>query len=325
MGEVAIVKTLVKAGAKVKAPSADGSTPMHEACKLPKGLQVVKYLIQRGCDVNVLSKTDRSPLQIAFKKRCRDTVEELCEKGADVTGIAKEASARGHGWTALHLAAEIGSIKLCQAVVKKGASFFDAEAKAMGGLTPADVARKSIYANDKVVKFLEEQIRLKKLAGGEAGGRQRRGGKESADDSRGARGSTGARGTATATSTRGGTRSGAANNAGSKAGSRSQSQAGSKAPSQAGSKAPSRDGSRAGSRQASARGSSSVEEGGSPGASRDASRWVGGLWSVFWMNRPVSILDESAWDLRGVASSLKRMHAQGVAQDVGENPSFICL
>jgi hypothetical protein len=33
-------------------------------------------------------------------------------------------------------------------------------------MTPADVARKSVYANEKVVKFLDEQIRLKKLAAG---------------------------------------------------------------------------------------------------------------------------------------------------------------
>ena len=58
-------------------------------------------------------------VQVAFKKRCKDIVEELCEKGADVGQIAKEAAVRGHGWTALHLAAEIGSLKLCQGVVKK--------------------------------------------------------------------------------------------------------------------------------------------------------------------------------------------------------------
>ena len=34
-------------------------------------------------------------------------------------------------------------------------------------MTPADVARKSVYANEKVVKFLDEQIRLKKLAAGD--------------------------------------------------------------------------------------------------------------------------------------------------------------
>ncbi len=63
------------------------------------------------------------------------------------------------GWTALHLAAEIGSLKLCQAVVKKGASFFDVEARTIDGETPVDVAKKSVYSNEKVVKFLEEQVK----------------------------------------------------------------------------------------------------------------------------------------------------------------------
>lgn len=61
-----------------------------------------------------------------------------------------QAAARGNGWTALHLAAEIGSLKLSQAIVKKGANFFDAEARNVSGDTAADIARKSVYSSDKV-------------------------------------------------------------------------------------------------------------------------------------------------------------------------------
>lgn len=93
IGVVHSVQALVKAGAKVKAPTADGTTPLHEACKQPKCLQVAKYLMQRGCDVNAVTKNDRTPLQIAFKKRCVVIIEELCEKGADVGAIAKEVCA----------------------------------------------------------------------------------------------------------------------------------------------------------------------------------------------------------------------------------------
>jgi ankyrin repeat protein len=165
-GDVNLSKALVKAGARVKASCHEGTTALHEACA-HGSLALVKYLLQRGADHNALTKSGRSPLQNALKRKAVPLVDELVEKGADVGCLAAEAAARGYGWTAMHLGAELGSLKLLQAIVKKGPSFYDAEAKNEAGQTPSDVARASAFVTgDKVVKFLDEQIKLKKLAAG---------------------------------------------------------------------------------------------------------------------------------------------------------------
>jgi hypothetical protein len=49
-----------------------------------------------------------------MKRKAILLVDELVEKGADVGCLAQDATARGHGWTAMHLGAELGSLKLLQ-------------------------------------------------------------------------------------------------------------------------------------------------------------------------------------------------------------------
>ena len=77
-------------------------------------LPLVKYLIQRGADHNAVTKAARTSLQNALKRKAVPLVDELVEKGAEVGCLAMDATARGNGWTPMHLAAEIGSLKLLQ-------------------------------------------------------------------------------------------------------------------------------------------------------------------------------------------------------------------
>ena len=173
-----------------------GTTPLHEACS-HGSIALVKYLFQRGADHNAVTKAGRSALQNAVKRKAVPLVDELVEKGADVGCLASDATARGHGWTAMHLGAELGSLKLLNAIVKKGTSFYDAEAKNVAGQTPSDVARaSSLVTGDKVIKFLDEQIKLKKLAAGgnvdKRGERAKRGSDKNVDSSS-RRGTSGAR------------------------------------------------------------------------------------------------------------------------------------
>mmetsp|Transcript_32360 Transcript_32360/g.50405 ORF Transcript_32360/g.50405 Transcript_32360/m.50405 type:complete len:334 (-) Transcript_32360:1069-2070(-) len=165
-GDLNTVKALVKAGAKVRVVSKDGATPLHEACKHSISLQMVKYLIQRGADVNTATNNGWTALMLSLKRKSQQAIEELVDKGADVTCLSQMAAVRGNGWTVLHLGAEVGSLKLCQAIVKKGAGFYDAEARTANGDRPVDVAKTSVYGSEKVVKFLEEQVKIKKMVGG---------------------------------------------------------------------------------------------------------------------------------------------------------------
>ena len=138
--------------------SCAGTTPLHEACS-HGSIALVRYLFQRGAETGAVTKAGRSTLQNAVKRKAVPIVDELVEKGADVGCLANDASARGNGWTAMHLAAELGSLKLLTAIVKKGPHFYDAEAKNAAGQTPSDVARASAFVTgDKVIKFLDEQV-----------------------------------------------------------------------------------------------------------------------------------------------------------------------
>ena len=195
-GDVNLTKALVKAGARVKGTTVDGTTALHDACS-HGSLALVKYLLQRGAEHNALTKSGRSSLQNAMKRKAVPLVDELVEKGADVGCLAHDATARGFGWTPMHLGAELGSLKLLQAIVKKGPHFYDAEAKNAAGQTPSDVARASVFVTgDKVIKFLDEQIKLKKLAAGgnvdKRAERSKRGSDKSITDSTSRRGVSGA-------------------------------------------------------------------------------------------------------------------------------------
>ena len=150
-GDVNLAKALVKAGARVKAATNDGTTALHDASS-HGSVALAKYLLQRGADHNALTKAGRSALQNAVKRKNVALVDELIEKGSDVTCLTQDATQRGHGWSVMHLGAEIGSLKLLQAIVKKGAQFYDPEAKNAAGQTPSDVARASaLTSSDKVM------------------------------------------------------------------------------------------------------------------------------------------------------------------------------
>lgn len=97
----------------------------------PTDIEVLKYLIDRGADVNTLNDDGATPL---FLVHNREQVLLLVEAGANVN-----ASASGlNGATALHLAAFLGKVEQATALIEFGASL---KATDTSGLTPHDYAR----------------------------------------------------------------------------------------------------------------------------------------------------------------------------------------
>ncbi|KAH7242547.1 ankyrin repeat-containing domain protein [Fusarium tricinctum] len=87
------VKALIKAGANFKAIDEDGNSVLHQVTSQCKDLEVVKLLVERGCDPNAKNDLGETALICAVNKptrRCTDSdeatlriVEYLLDHGAD--------------------------------------------------------------------------------------------------------------------------------------------------------------------------------------------------------------------------------------------------
>lgn len=112
----------------------DGSTPLLMAV-YGGHLEVVKYLVSRGADINAFDTTYRyTPLHAAAYVDNTDIAEYLVSKGADVD--VKTAA----GETPLYLAANSGNVDLVKTLISYGA---DVGAKSSDGKTPLAVAEEA--------------------------------------------------------------------------------------------------------------------------------------------------------------------------------------
>ena len=95
-----VVKVLIEAGADLKAKAKDNQRPLHYAAKYNKNPDIVKVLINAGADPNARAKNDWTPLHLAagFNKN-PSVVEFLLKAGADLKTKDKDK------WTLLHWAA----------------------------------------------------------------------------------------------------------------------------------------------------------------------------------------------------------------------------
>ncbi len=87
-----IVRTLIAAGADVRARNRLGDEPLHSSSVGQPGApkwnpaaqsETIACLIQAGADPNTLNKTGVAPLHRAVRTRCAAAVQTLIEHGAD--------------------------------------------------------------------------------------------------------------------------------------------------------------------------------------------------------------------------------------------------
>ncbi|HEY4213951.1 MAG TPA: ankyrin repeat domain-containing protein [Steroidobacteraceae bacterium] len=151
-----IVHMLVERGANpnqqmfFRAPRAPGSvssgsrgtTPFHRACA-SGDVELVKYLLAHGADINLNQADDESPMMFAAGARRSesdviDVLRVLHAAGANVNVVAKRfVLQRLRGGTALHVATKRGLKKVMAELVAEGA---DVNLKDPDGLTALDYA-----------------------------------------------------------------------------------------------------------------------------------------------------------------------------------------
>ena len=116
-------------GANVDAIDKRGTPPLVWAC-LAGGFEIVKALLEKGADVNIVD--DFTPLHYASRMGSLPIVEALLDKGANVNATEKR-----YGRTPLHLASLEGHIEVVNALLGRGANVQATDGE---GMTPADLA-----------------------------------------------------------------------------------------------------------------------------------------------------------------------------------------
>ena len=143
---VEILKFLVDQGADVNAKSEDGRTPLHIAASYNPNVEILKYLVSQGADVNAKGGYDNTPLHYAAWMNFNvEVLKYLVSLAADVN--AKD----NYGMTPLHWAVSGNSnVEVLKCLVSLGA---DVNAKDNNDMTP--LFRAAEYnSNVEVLKCL---------------------------------------------------------------------------------------------------------------------------------------------------------------------------
>ena len=114
-GYLDIVKWLIKKGANVNAKNRKEHTALHLAVHNAHK-EVIRYLIQQGADINATEHEGDTPLAWAAYKRQIEVVKQLIELGANIH------SQNNFGNTPLHWAAEKGYTDIVKLLIDYGAN-----------------------------------------------------------------------------------------------------------------------------------------------------------------------------------------------------------
>ena len=141
-GNLEIVRYLVKNGADVNFIDACDGTALMEASE-SGNLEIVKYLVENGANIHFKNYRGETALMNASAKGNLEVVKYLIEKGADVNVISK-------GYTALIVASDYSHLEVVKHLVEKGADVNII----VNGYTA--LIRASIRGNLEIVKILVE-------------------------------------------------------------------------------------------------------------------------------------------------------------------------
>ena len=149
------VKQSIYEDTDISAKNRHNMTALHIAAKRGH-FQVLQGLIDLNADLCALNKNGQSPLDLANDEKCKEVLKNAGADGWTPLMVAVEKSqtailreiltektsdimaATRSGWTALHIAADTGSVETVRILVEAGA---DVNVTNMEGQTPLDLTR----------------------------------------------------------------------------------------------------------------------------------------------------------------------------------------
>mmetsp|Transcript_15393 Transcript_15393/g.38921 ORF Transcript_15393/g.38921 Transcript_15393/m.38921 type:complete len:210 (-) Transcript_15393:421-1050(-) len=84
---VNMVKALEKEGYSFDVKDGVGATPLHYAAMSEGCSDIIRYLVEKGCDIEALSKYQASPLYYAVDEQDVDLISTLIDLGADPASL----------------------------------------------------------------------------------------------------------------------------------------------------------------------------------------------------------------------------------------------
>lgn len=111
MGDIAVVRMLIAAGASLNARNADGNNALWLAC-VGKHLEVIEVLVDAGIDMNNRNDNGATPLMYAASSGKADVIEILLAKGADTAPETLD------GFSALDLASTVECLRLLRTATR---------------------------------------------------------------------------------------------------------------------------------------------------------------------------------------------------------------
>lgn len=146
-----IVKYLVDKGVDLEFKNYNKETPLHIACEVSTP-EIIKYLIDKGVDLETKNYNEWKPIHLACRHQNYDVVKLLIDKGVDLESVNE------YGYKPIHYACIKSDLKIIKLLVNKGINL---NAQTNDGTTPFEiVCKKSDY---KIIKYFRNKLHNKKI------------------------------------------------------------------------------------------------------------------------------------------------------------------
>ncbi|KAK7490063.1 hypothetical protein BaRGS_00018763 [Batillaria attramentaria] len=132
-------------GANFEISNFEGKKPLHEAAQYGQ-FECVRFLLEKGLQVDCLKRADWTPLMLACTKPQKDIIVELLSHGANPALLNKD------GWNSFHIAAREGHVEILQELLSCNAELWNTSSN--NGRTPLHTA--ALHGHLSAVRFLLE-------------------------------------------------------------------------------------------------------------------------------------------------------------------------
>ncbi len=144
-GNLSLVRSIIaKDSSQLQAKTEEGKSPLHMSVGWGQ-VEIVKYLLGIGADINALNNNDGKPIHVAGSRNQPECARILVAHGAGINDIQGKSGA-----TPLAIAVMKGNLEVAATLIELGA---DVNFPVKNGVTPLRIAMRK--GNAKIVELLK--------------------------------------------------------------------------------------------------------------------------------------------------------------------------